>query len=253
MSNTTIKRFTYDWLIRFAELLPSDRSKFKLRQLSPLFTNLVGKYNKFKLQPILYITEGTNVKELLQSPNGDIWIPTNLLLWNVTQPGAVSTLMASKVSLCRIKVISVRGCVLTPEELLYLVKHCPTCEVSLDGTLTEPAYFSTIHPYLLRTAHVCLNLVNLIYDFAVPKPISRASVRPDAPRFLALNGIDFNNAEVLLKIVMSLPKATWNIQFNGTGENARMVTAKRIYNNLNAIGVSSVMCTYITNSLTIKM
>uniref|UniRef100_A0A7E4URP8 Response regulatory domain-containing protein n=1 Tax=Panagrellus redivivus TaxID=6233 RepID=A0A7E4URP8_PANRE len=172
--DNALKRFTYDWLIRFVELhrIDTDFINYKLRssrygptdspysKLSPLFTDLVKWYMPIILNPHiaefrkgkLYLKEREDDVAEMPIPIDDrkpVLIPKNIIFEKV-KAGTLTEYIGRRVFCIDSKMTHVQESHFTPAELEYLIKQSRRDLLLLDSFLTEPVNFSHIWPLLKR-------------------------------------------------------------------------------------------------------
>uniref|UniRef100_A0A7E4VN94 FBA_2 domain-containing protein n=1 Tax=Panagrellus redivivus TaxID=6233 RepID=A0A7E4VN94_PANRE len=227
-----IKRFTYDWLIRFAELHPfkvsdfnSDRYLFKTynskyAQISALFNILLARH----APNIVYIGEkdwNANffnkrcvferdidlsyyvfLYNLGRSKKVTVFVSETFLLLDIV-PGAITTIKNDRhvlygrrldVLYNKDRAVNTVTPAITSEELKYLVKFGRfKRSIFIDVTLTNPVTFSEIWPLVSKCRVLFLSIKNLIYN----DNIANALRKNKCPSFITLKKIDISDKALL--------------------------------------------------------
>uniref|UniRef100_A0A7E5A0L6 F-box domain-containing protein n=1 Tax=Panagrellus redivivus TaxID=6233 RepID=A0A7E5A0L6_PANRE len=184
-NNTVIERFTYDWLIRFAELHPfkfPDKDFFTNMQftptvlssnyssVSPLFTKLINQYMPYvRYVEMLNIHDGVIQECDLPSVNKyKIYICTHCCFHSLT-PGEFTAFKNNRVMFYG-KLLTIEDSLanrngITPDELRYMTKYRNfDISVKLLADFAQPTKFSEICSLIKHCRNITLNCPNLTFD-----------------------------------------------------------------------------------------
>uniref|UniRef100_A0A7E4VZL0 FTH domain-containing protein n=1 Tax=Panagrellus redivivus TaxID=6233 RepID=A0A7E4VZL0_PANRE len=228
-TGTTIKRFTYDWLIRFAELhpftsIPGRRLKLinykphfsQYAVISPLFTKLLIKYmphlvysrylvikngeiqkNTLSLREkhVIFICQYLNLKCLTSETVA--FLKKNAIFFYAEWYKIEPTNLLEKINFLE--------SVITPDDLKYLLKyrHCFD-NFQIEARLTEPMMFDELFPFIAHCGLICLNVENLIYGKMMADVLRESQ---SCPKKLWFHRLDVSQEAVLdlLDAILSLP------------------------------------------------
>uniref|UniRef100_A0A7E4VYU5 FBA_2 domain-containing protein n=1 Tax=Panagrellus redivivus TaxID=6233 RepID=A0A7E4VYU5_PANRE len=189
MSNeSAVKRFTYDWLIRFAELhpfSPYDTNLFefpigfvqswhlsKFAAISPLFTTVIARYMPYIVYEPYMVCINNGIIENYTLPKLKkccIFISDKVRFANL-KPGIITLLRNNHVffNARSLFALNLGGCgenSITSDELKYLLKFGNFEKlVQITTALTEPMKLSEIWPYFANWNDICLDIENLVWD-----------------------------------------------------------------------------------------
>uniref|UniRef100_A0A7E4ZZS2 FTH domain-containing protein n=1 Tax=Panagrellus redivivus TaxID=6233 RepID=A0A7E4ZZS2_PANRE len=230
-NNIVLKRFTYDWLIRFAELHPFQLYDYhddeagpipqgaynpldsKYAKISPLFTTLINRYMPYIYQTReLFVEEGIIQEDKLPSNNKTKVYACECLELGDIVPGSISSLQAKRVTFFYSGQLSFYHshsiqCIYTADELKYLLKSCPFGKVFFGiGIFDKPTMFSEIWPLLKKFTKICLDIENLNYGENVATVLRENQVFPD---MLILQKLNVSDKAVLdiIDYNLSLPES----------------------------------------------
>uniref|UniRef100_A0A7E4V3M1 F-box/LRR-repeat protein n=1 Tax=Panagrellus redivivus TaxID=6233 RepID=A0A7E4V3M1_PANRE len=158
-------RLTYDWLIRYVELLPSEASKNAHLSISPMFTRLVDRYS-CKFANHLCLTNCSDMASFL--PTLRKTVITKYYADLSTYSGTITMVFQAGLQLCRLKNLCLDNGTITPDELMYMLKGQHE-KILMHKTLTEPVRYSSLLPYLSKSMEVSIHTPNMIYDDCFPE------------------------------------------------------------------------------------
>uniref|UniRef100_A0A7E4VM67 F-box domain-containing protein n=1 Tax=Panagrellus redivivus TaxID=6233 RepID=A0A7E4VM67_PANRE len=228
-NSNAIKRFTYDWLIRFAELHPvevPDYNNFmdqfldgpysplcsKYAAISPVFTTLITQHMPYMFHK--HLTEIVKGKianvDVPLTHKYKIYACTECHIMRPTAPGMLGWLETNRVviysQLIATMFDDLSDHILTVHELKYLLKFGPRDRFfHVRGVLTEPFKFSELWPLLQHCKETRIDLKNLIYDDNIATVLRENQVFPNEVWLCGLNVSD----KAVLEIVdyfLALPK-----------------------------------------------
>uniref|UniRef100_A0A7E4WBJ5 FTH domain-containing protein n=1 Tax=Panagrellus redivivus TaxID=6233 RepID=A0A7E4WBJ5_PANRE len=188
-SGNAIQRFTYDWLIRFAELHPIETRKTKrlkvvhygpqhsrLAQVSPLFTTLLNRYMPIILKPydVLYfeslpmrVRTPQGQRLTIPDKNGRIFVITKTVAsYRSCRAGALTTRLSKRVYYTDVKSTFASNSSFTPYELMYLAREAVNKLQFSNCFVTEVVKFTDLWPLLRRKTTVGLDIKNLSFEKA---------------------------------------------------------------------------------------
>uniref|UniRef100_A0A7E4VNK4 F-box domain-containing protein n=1 Tax=Panagrellus redivivus TaxID=6233 RepID=A0A7E4VNK4_PANRE len=246
-TDSALQRFTYDWLVRFAELHPmkltdiKDIEKFydidgriethplkpynpnhsKYAAISPLFTTVIGRYMPSLFYGgLVYVKNGTIQKCSLSTVNKCNIMIGSLVKFTDALPGMITWFKNNRVFFYGESLLIMKktvGSNITFDELKYLLKCCKfgnfNKNIELYATLTVPLLFSELWPHLKRCEVLRLYIDNVVYGENMAQVLRK---NRSIPRDMRLDGVDVSD-NVLLEIIdyfVSLPVRPTAYEFN---------------------------------------
>uniref|UniRef100_A0A7E4WAX4 DUF58 domain-containing protein n=1 Tax=Panagrellus redivivus TaxID=6233 RepID=A0A7E4WAX4_PANRE len=229
-NDTAIKRFTYDWLIRFAELHPFETHDSvhtnwellytddnpltiysshcsKYAAISPMFTTLVARYMPYIFYAPSLTTESGVIKyddvhkehHALSKKKSKIYVCGTCDFTSLT-PGMITSFMKNRVFFYgkKLRILSFKNSTkscMTPDELRYLLKnHNVEREVSIDVVLTTPVSISEILPLVAHCKKIRFGIPNLVYGENIANVFHHNRVCPTS---LDINHLKLSDTAVL--------------------------------------------------------
>uniref|UniRef100_A0A7E4UY25 F-box domain-containing protein n=1 Tax=Panagrellus redivivus TaxID=6233 RepID=A0A7E4UY25_PANRE len=226
--DNAIKRFTYDWLIRFAELHPfevpeslwginSYRQTSKYSAISPCFTTVISRH-----MPYVYCSSGLYKNECQQMSDTFLRQKLTIVICNsLNLPDLTSyytLFLKNRVFFFATRFSMYDNSIsMTSDQLKYMLKNCSSdcCEVRAD--LLDPMPFSDIWPFLKRCRDIRVYILkNLIFGDNIVNLI-----RGSCPECLVLGLLDVSEKTVLelFDFLLSLPNYPRNVHFAFTKEH----------------------------------
>uniref|UniRef100_A0A7E5A0D9 F-box domain-containing protein n=1 Tax=Panagrellus redivivus TaxID=6233 RepID=A0A7E5A0D9_PANRE len=166
LNTVTLKRFSYDWIRRFIELLPSDRRNFRYQHISPAFNFLLKKYIDHKFGKNIYIKYKNHLDNATIRSLSNVVITDQITFLNCG-PGVIDRFFTSpKIKTCRLLNLNLLSCRITPDELMKILNftYVKYEEIFLEGTITERVSVSSIIPEIRPEPKYKFCLENLIDD-----------------------------------------------------------------------------------------
>uniref|UniRef100_A0A7E4VIE3 F-box domain-containing protein n=1 Tax=Panagrellus redivivus TaxID=6233 RepID=A0A7E4VIE3_PANRE len=230
-----IKRFTYDWLIRFAELHPvvipvsyEDKVFYdgsytsKYAAISPLFTTLVNRHMPYIIYASVAlinnykICQGSTFLSTIKHYEPGAYKKQTVFVsawctFAVATSGELSWFKNNRISFNAedlyiiSKNDSENNAELTPDELIYLLKFSSfDNEIEISANLSEPMLFTEIWPMMAHCKTVTLRIKNLIYDENMTTAFRESQVCPQTMQF---NWVDIPDKAILevFDYLVSLP------------------------------------------------
>uniref|UniRef100_A0A7E4VFA4 BTB domain-containing protein n=1 Tax=Panagrellus redivivus TaxID=6233 RepID=A0A7E4VFA4_PANRE len=225
-NNTVIKRFTYDWLIRFAELHPieindydvpdygqvpqgpQDPLESKYAAISPFFTTIISRYMPYIFHKADLLVENGVIKaeedELPPHNKTKVYACENLEFSNL-KPGTISLLKNNRISFYYSKALLMLGHFLEPnsrntftaDEVKHVLKSCPFGEIfHACANFDKPTPFSEICPLLSHYKEIRMGISNLIYDENIANVMNQCHVAP--------NEIDLRDLNISDKVILEM-------------------------------------------------
>uniref|UniRef100_A0A7E5A1D1 F-box domain-containing protein n=1 Tax=Panagrellus redivivus TaxID=6233 RepID=A0A7E5A1D1_PANRE len=224
-NDSAIKRFTYDWLIRFAELHPFEIVEYfnpryrnqwdlvtpnerrppdypsKYAKISPMFTTLITRH-----KPYLFYSEYVNMKIIngklkLKLPLHKKWkiIISEWCQFVGLQPGMISRFKDNQVNFYRQQLLTYiypdTECRMTPDELKYLLKFGNfDTTVKIHANLTEAVDFSEICPLIAHCKDILLDVEDLAFSDKVANAFRKNQLCPNK---LCLMKLEMSDKAVL--------------------------------------------------------
>uniref|UniRef100_A0A7E4VNP8 F-box domain-containing protein n=1 Tax=Panagrellus redivivus TaxID=6233 RepID=A0A7E4VNP8_PANRE len=235
-NNNTIKRFTYDWLIRFAELHPFEICDYEYNfdilpgspynplysnyaAISPMFTTLITRHMPYIFHDFfINILNGAIQNDVPPTHHRyKIYVCYECQIDGRTTPGMLSLLETNRIIIYTELICTLfselSDHTLTPNELKYLLKFGPRDRIfQICGVLSEPFEFAELWPLLQHCKEIRIELKNLIYDENVATVLKKHLFFPNEICFLDLQLPDKTVLE-MFDYFLSLPKFPKGVLF----------------------------------------
>uniref|UniRef100_A0A7E4ZY73 F-box domain-containing protein n=1 Tax=Panagrellus redivivus TaxID=6233 RepID=A0A7E4ZY73_PANRE len=187
--DSVLKRFTYDWLIRFAELHPFEIYDYnangydwlpsgprnplhsKYAAISPRFTTIITRYMPYIFySKYVNVENGTIKEDALPLHNKTKVYACDTVKFSKLNPGILSVFQDKRVTFYFSKTFWIFESAnskntYTSNEFKYVLKFCPFGEIFYGfGAFDKPTMLSEIWPLLTHYKEISLYIKNLIYD-----------------------------------------------------------------------------------------
>uniref|UniRef100_A0A7E4VQC0 Uncharacterized protein n=1 Tax=Panagrellus redivivus TaxID=6233 RepID=A0A7E4VQC0_PANRE len=172
----SISRFTYDWLIRFVELSGSEKQKSNFKNISPMWTNLVNKYNKTVFCEEARLAPNRNIylHDCVydnNSGNKTVIPSSNLELHGSL--GGESIKVFSLFHITKLNKLRCVGVIFTRDQLLQILSGGHRYVAITWCWVSEPVKFSEIWGFLRASIKVELEVDGLIFDGGIDRVFYR--------------------------------------------------------------------------------
>uniref|UniRef100_A0A7E4VBM8 MFS domain-containing protein n=1 Tax=Panagrellus redivivus TaxID=6233 RepID=A0A7E4VBM8_PANRE len=221
-NKTVIKRFTYDWLIRFAELHPFEirgyfnqpycptgfynphRSKYFA--ISPFFTSLIINNMPHLVYDYNHHLQNCTIRNYTvpSDRNYNVLISYKTCFISKQTVDTISWLKDNRIIFCGAS-LNVFDAVVTPDVMLYVFKMSKFDSViEVKAALTKPLMFSDIWPLISPCQFLKLDIAKLIYNENIASVFSKNQV---SQTHLYLNRLNLSDDSILEMVdyFLSLP------------------------------------------------
>uniref|UniRef100_A0A7E4W7D1 Glycosyltransferase family 92 protein n=1 Tax=Panagrellus redivivus TaxID=6233 RepID=A0A7E4W7D1_PANRE len=245
-NDTAIKRFTYDWLIRFAELHPfevtnpifEDAPPSKYTAISPLFTTLMVRH-----KPTFWYYSELRLKHnnMQTRVNPSNSMKRNIIICKFVEfHGHVSDIVAAFIKnrvTCYSNSMRISTGTVSPDDLKYLFKYRNHDKVAiLTGVnLTKPMPVTDFWPLIMHCKSILFNMEEFAHGEGIANAIKEYRLCPDE---LYVSGLDMPKNAVLdvFDSILALPTHPKNVNLrflqNQTASLARAVIKTYVFSGV---------------------
>uniref|UniRef100_A0A7E4WA84 FBA_2 domain-containing protein n=1 Tax=Panagrellus redivivus TaxID=6233 RepID=A0A7E4WA84_PANRE len=230
MSSTSpqnvIQRFTYDWLIRFCELHPTDSNNFicphylnqtdflqipyiharplsRYSIVSELFDRLTKRYTPLIVHGNGYMYQDEMLKFVIPKTTKTV-VLTGFVKFLLMKAGTITKYIEQKKIFFNLERLVISTSILQPSEFTYLVRQCKTV-VCIDCSLTKPLPYSKVWPLISHCITLNLDVRNLYFDDKMSHALTQTA--ENGPWFVTMRNLCLNEETVfpIVNYYMTVP------------------------------------------------